>query len=298
MCILIILFVFSFCVYAIFVSEVGLIQSSAKVEQYVASGQILRISVFGIINPYLNGLASAGLLINSGFAWASATGSLCKSRKEAVLSGVFSFSVYTAFASDVGLIQGSAKVEQYVASGQILRISAFGIINPYLNGLASAGLLINSGFAWASATGSLCKSRKEAVLSGFFSSLLFYISTAVVVCLMLLSIDHVAGKEVPMLAVIQYFLPELSVVYSLIIMLAIFSTISGRLFLIGERYGRGNKKLSLAIATGITIFASVGASFISFSKISNMMFSIFGTVGIVLGVVVLTRFCISKAHKK
>jgi uncharacterized membrane protein YkvI len=211
-----------------------------------------------------------------------------------VILFVLSFGVYAAFASDAGLIQGSAKVEQYVASGQILRISAFGIINPYLNGLASAGLIITSGFAWASATGSLCKSRKEAVLSGVFSSVLFYILTAVVVCLMLISIDQVAGKEVPMLAIIQYFLPELSVVYSCIIILAIFSTISGRLFLIGERYGHGNKKLGLAIATGITVFASVGASFIAFSKISNMMFSIFGTVGIVLGVIVLTRFCISK----
>jgi uncharacterized membrane protein YkvI len=211
---------------------------------------------------------------------------------------VFSCAVYAAFTSTLGPMQGSAKVEQYVASGQILRASAFGILNPYLSGLASSGLLIGSGFAWASATGSLCKSRKEAVLSGVFSSVFFYVSTAVVVYLILISIDHVAGKEVPMLAVIQCFLPGLSAVYSCIIILAIFSTISGRLFLIGERYGRGNKKLSLAIVTGITVFASVGASFIPFSKISNMMFSICGAVGIVLSIIVLTRFCMSKSRNK
>ncbi|MDO5116079.1 MAG: hypothetical protein Q4D58_08300 [Synergistaceae bacterium] len=211
-----------------------------------------------------------------------------------ILLFVFSCAVYAAFTSALGPIEGSAKVERYVASGQILRASAFGFMNPYLGGLASAGVLINSGFAWASATGALCKSRKEALLSGVFSAVFFYLSTAVVVYLILISIDHVAGKEVPMMAVIQYFLPGLSAAYSCIIILAIFSTISGRLFLIGVRYGRGNKNLTLAVVTGITVFASVGASFIPFSKISNMTFAICGAVGFLLGVIVLTRYCMSK----
>lgn len=215
-----------------------------------------------------------------------------------VLIFVFSCAVYATFTSDLGLIQGSAKIDQYIASGQILRTSVFGIMNPYLSGIASAGLLINTGFAWAAATGSLCKSRKEAVLSGVFSPVFFYVPTAVVVYLILVSIDHVAGKEVPMLAVIQYFLPGLSAVYSCIIILSIFSTISGRLFLIGERYGHGDKRLSLVIVICITIFASAGASFISFSKISNMMFSICGVMGIVLAVIVSARFWMVNSKNK
>ncbi len=215
-----------------------------------------------------------------------------------ILLFIFSCAVYAAFSFDLGPLQGSAKVEHYVVSKQILRASAFGIMNPYLSGLASAGLLIGSGFAWASATGSLCKSRKEAVLSGVFSSVFFYGSTAIVVYLTLISIDHVAGKEVPMLAVMQYFLPGLSAVYSCIIILAIFSTISGRLFLIGERYGHGNKARTLAVVTSITVFASVGASFIPFSKVSHMMFSICGAVGIILSIVVLIRFWMSKTRIK
>lgn len=207
---------------------------------------------------------------------------------------VFLCGIYVAATSEISMVTGSLNVEKYVASGEILRASAFGIKNPYFSGVASAGLLISSGFAWASATGGLCKNRKEAVLSGIFSPLFFYGSMAVVVYLLLVALDHVAGKEVPMLAVIQYYLPVLSSAYSVIIILAIYSTISGRLFLIGERYGGGNKKLTLAIVTGITVFAAVGASFIPFSKISNFMFSICGAVGIILGLIVVVKFSLTK----
>jgi uncharacterized membrane protein YkvI len=213
-----------------------------------------------------------------------------------IVAFVFLCGIYVAVTSEISMVIGSANVETYVARGEILRASAFGIRDPYLSGVASAGLLISSGFAWASATGALCTNRKEAVWSGVFSSLFFYGSMAVVVYLLLVAMDHVAGKEVPMLAVIQYYLPVLSSAYSAIIILAIYSTISGRLFLIGERYGRGNKKLALAIVTGITVFAALGASFIPFSKISNFMFSICGAVGIILGIIVVVKFSLTRVR--
>lgn len=202
--------------------------------------------------------------------------------------------IYATVTSSVGPVEGSAGVEQYAASGEILRSNTLGLKNPYLSGLTSGGLVISSGFAWASATGTLCKTRKQAVLSGLFSSLFFYAATAVVVYLVLIAMPEVAGKEVPMLAIVQHFLPILSPVYSGIIIVAIYSTISGRLFLIGERYGRGNRLLTLGIVTGITILAVVGASFIPFSKMSNLMFSFCGAVGILFGLIVLVVFCKNK----
>ena len=210
---------------------------------------------------------------------------------------VFACGVYGAVTVDPSALWDTAAVEGYVASGRILRASAFGVINPYLSGLASAGLLIGSGFAWASATGTLCASKKEAVLSGVFSSVFFYAATAVVVYLLLLLMDRVAGKEVPMLAVIQYLLPGCSAAYSCVIILAIFSTISGRLFLIKERYGRGDPVRGAVLVTAITVFATAFAAIIPFSRLSNIMFSICGAVGIVLSAVVLLRFCLRKQPK-
>ena len=205
---------------------------------------------------------------------------------------------YVIFTSDIGPFAGSANVGQYVEMGRILRANTFGIQNPYLSGFSSAGLLICSGIAWASATGALCNSKREAVWSGILSSILYYVTTAVVVYLVLTSMDHIAGAEVPMLSVVQFFLPKLSAVYSLIIILAIFSTISGRLFLIAKRYDHGNKKMNIAIIISITILAVAGASFIPFSIISNVVFSIMGAVGIILVIIVLTRFLIAQIQKE
>lgn len=202
---------------------------------------------------------------------------------------VFGCGLYAAYYKGTGPGYGSLYIDEFVAKGKILRSSAFGLYNPYLSGVASAGLLIGSGFAWASATGDLCRRKKEAALSGVFSPLFFYAATGVVVYLLLVVMEHVAGKEVPMLAVVQHLFPALSVAYSVIIVIAIFSTISGRLFLIGERYG-GDRKRTLIVVTGITIFASAFASIIPFSKVSNFMFSICGAIGIIFGGMILVKF--------
>jgi uncharacterized membrane protein YkvI len=206
--------------------------------------------------------------------------------------------IYATFTSNLNPVEATLKIQQYVASGTILRASAFGIRNPYLSGIASAGLVIGSGFAWASVTGTLCKTKKEAILSGVFSSIFYYLSTAVVVYLLLISIEHVAGKEVPMLAVIQYFLPGLSIFYSAIIIIAIFSTISGRLFSIGEHYSNGNKKTNSLIIVSIATLAIFGASFIPFSKISNIVFSLCGAVGIIFSMIIIIKFFLNRIENK
>ena len=66
----------------------------------------------------------------------------------------------------------------------------------------------------AKSGGGLCGSRKEAALSGIFSSMFYYAATAVVVYLVLTAMNHIAGAEVPLLAVVQFFVPKLSAVYS------------------------------------------------------------------------------------
>lgn len=197
--------------------------------------------------------------------------------------------VYVACTAHGSLVAAGANAEKYVAAGEMLQCSVFGIKNPIVAGLASCGLLLGSGFAWASATGTMCRSKKEAALSGVFSGLFYYASTAIVVYLLLMAMDHIVGKEVPMLGVVQYFLPGLSVFYSCVVVIAIFSTISGRLFLIGEHFGGGDRKRTLLIVTGITVFAAVTGSFIPFSRISNWMFSLCGAVGILLCLLVLRK---------
>ncbi len=202
-----------------------------------------------------------------------------------------------AARNDTGPFAGSVNADSYAASGSIMRISIFGIEDPLLSGLCSGGLMLSSGFAWAAATGRLCSSKKEALLSGVFSSVFYYAASAIVVCLMLMNMDRIAGDEVPMLSVITEYMPVIGSVYSFILCFAIYTSISGRLFLIGERFGGGSRKKTLAIVTVITAAAVICSLFVPFSRISNFMFSVCGTVGIVLTIVILVRTAMGKNGK-
>ncbi len=194
----------------------------------------------------------------------------------------------------VGPVEGSKNIERYVADGSIMRISFLGIEDPVSNSLCAGGLLVSSGFAWAAVTGRTCSSKREALASGLFSSLFYYAATAIVFYLCLISTDEIAGVEIPLLAIVTRFTPALASAYSVIICLAVFSNITGRLYLLGERFGGGSRKRASVLSSAITLFAVVGGSFISFSAISNFLFTLSGTVGIVIGVVILVRAALGR----
>lgn len=204
--------------------------------------------------------------------------------------------IYIFIKSGISPEAGSINVQRYVSERKILQANIFGIKNPWMSAVASAGLLINSGMPWASATGALCKNRKEAILTGLFSGILYYSTQFIVVYINLVSMDFIVDSEIPILAAIQYFLPCLSLVYSCIIILAIFSTVSGRLFLVVSRFAHGNNKIRVLLTIAIVIIASTAGSFIPFRLISNIMFSISGAVGIIICILILSRSIINKRN--
>lgn len=203
--------------------------------------------------------------------------------------------VYVFLTAGNGPVEGAANAARYVAEGKILPANIGGLKDPWSSALASAGLLINSGFPWALATGALCRSRKEAVLSGIFSAVFYYGAKSIVVYLNLVDMDFIAASEVPILAVIQHHLPQLAPVYSVLILLAIFSTVSGRLFLVADRFGQGSRTRSLVISFALIVAASLIGSAVSFSLISNLLFSFNGAVGIIICAAVARRALFPKA---
>lgn len=205
--------------------------------------------------------------------------------------GLAAYALVTIGASPT---EGAANAAAYAESGQIIRVEPFGLQSPVTSGIASAGLLISSGFAWAAAVGTLCKSRKEALASGILSALFYYVLIGVATYLICTNMDVIAGKEVPILAIIQHVLPFLTPIFSVVILVAIFATITGRLFLIGERYGKGNRKKSLIIITLLTVVSAAAGSFLPFGQLSNVLFLVCGVGGAIIGIIILVRFCFKK----
>ena len=198
-------------------------------------------------------------------------------------------SAYLLIGKGITLPIGRDAADAIARSGEVKRIGLFGLSSPLFGGFLSAGLVIVSGMPWVASTGSLCPDRKSAVLSGILSGLLFYLAEAVAVWLNLVSLDKIAGKEIPILAVFQEYFPPLAAVYSVIILLAIFSTVSGRLFLFSSRLDRGNRKARIAVSVGVVIVAAVGGIILPFSLISNLLFTASGCLGLFLGVCILIR---------
>lgn len=214
-----------------------------------------------------------------------------------IVGSIICSAIYIFVTSDITVTQGAANVDKYVDDGLLLHAAFLGLKSWYFSSLASVGLLITAGFAWASVTGSLCQSRQEAMLTGIFSSVIFYSTFIVVTYMLLVSTDFVAGQEVPLLGVIQHFMPPLAIIYSGIIIIAIFATVTGRLFSIAERYGRGKKPVEFAIVLAITIVAIVGTKFISFSLLSNFLFLFCGATGVAMGLLLIGSYIRRKLVK-
>lgn len=196
---------------------------------------------------------------------------------------------YLTFVKGITVPVGRETADAVAASGKVLRIGLFGLSSPLFGGFLSAGLVIVSGMPWVASTGSLCPDKKSAILSGVLSALLFYLAEAVAVWLNLVSLDRIAGKEIPILAVFQEYFPPLAAVYSVVILLAIFSTVTGRLYLFSSRIDKGNKKVRTAVSVGVVILAAVGGIILPFSLISNLLFTASGCLGLFLGVCILVR---------
>lgn len=200
----------------------------------------------------------------------------------ALIVAFIAITAVVALAGGVPELPGLDEAEAFAERGELLRVSLFGVKGPVLSGVISAGVLVGSGFAWGAATGALCPNRAAAAASGASAAVSYYAATLVSVFLTLSALGTAAGAEVPMLAVVRHYIPALAPFYSLVIIAAIFSTITGRLFLISKRYGRGSRRLSLAITLGTAAFALAGGAFIPFGRITNIMFEINGAAGLAL----------------
>lgn len=202
---------------------------------------------------------------------------------------VLGCALYIHFKLGLSINIPQERIDAYVSAGTIKRIEFLGLSNPFFCGILSAGLLIVSSLPWAASTGALCGSQKAALWSGILSAVIYYAAKCVVIYLNLISLDQIAGEEVPILKVFQTFVPAVAMIYSAIIVMAIFSTVSGRLFIIASRFDRGQRRLHILITVATLVIAALGGTFISYSSLSKVMFTLNGGIGLLLGIVIIVR---------
>ena len=165
----------------------------------------------------------------------------------------------------------------------------FGIHHPILGGVYYAGTLLICSIPWVITSGSALRSRKEVMTTSILSALFFWGCAACAVTTLLLNTDAVAGKQVPMLAAVQNMLSVLAIPYAVIIVMSIFTSITGMLWVMGDRFSKQGTKKFYAIVIGTTAFGVIGGSVLPFAQIVNVVYSFFGLTGLILGVFVIIK---------
>lgn len=211
---------------------------------------------------------------------------------------VFGIAIYTLISSEKSALEGSANVLNYVKEGSILQAGTFGIRNPIFSAFSYTGSFIMCGIAWMAAIGITIKNRKTAIVAGITSSGFFFVGCALVVYTLLVNMDAISGKQIPILAAIQNMIPVLAGPYTIIIILGIFTTATGQLFLLADRFSGGNKKRHYGIIGGTAIFAVIGSAFIPFNILVNILFSFMGFLGICVGLFIIGSYVISQMKNK
>lgn len=196
--------------------------------------------------------------------------------------------IYMILTADVSPLEGAKNTAQYVAEGKILQPTVLGIKNPILAGLSYGGVLMLA-LPWVTSMGSLLKSKKQAAATSVLSALFLFAAAFSVALALMLNLDDVAGSQIPMLAAVQAHLPLLAGFYSIVIILGIFTTATGQLFILADRFSQQGTKKFYAIVFGTVAFGIATGSFIPFTTIVNIVYSVLGLSGVILSVFLLVK---------
>lgn len=197
--------------------------------------------------------------------------------------------LYMIVTADQSPIAAAANTQTYVEEGIILQPSFFGETNPIMAGLFYSGILTLA-LPWVTSMGKLLSNTKQAGVAAFCSAIFLFSAAMAVAVALMINLDAVAGTQIPMLAAIQHTLPMLAFPYSIVIILGIFTTATGMLFLLSDRFAVEGSKKSYAIIFGTAAFGAIGGTFIPFSIIVNIVYSILGFSGDLLAVLMIIKF--------
>lgn len=219
----------------------------------------------------------------------------------ALLVFIIIVAVSSLLFADTSIMEGANKIPQLVDEGLIIEPGLFGYVNPWLTTIYYVGCTIILIFPLTIQWGKdHIHSNKEAIAASVLSALFFGGTGAVMVYSMLVNLDYIVenGIQVPILTVLEKNVPILAPAFAIVIILAIFSTITGFLWLIGRRFAPDKSKKQNIIVICLSIFGIFFGSFIPFSTFISMVTPTSGIFGMALFICMLVQHCRHKQFSK
>ena len=103
--------------------------------------------------------------------------------------------------------------------------------------------------------------------------------------------DYIAqtGAQIPMLAAIQNMLPALALPFSVVILLGVFTTITGYLWAVGRRFAEDRTKKQAVVVVITAVLGVSVASVIPLDKLVNFIYPLIGAAGLVIFVGIVIK---------
>ena len=204
--------------------------------------------------------------------------------------------VYCFGTTELTIMEGQRHVLRYVEEGTFLQAQFMGIDNPVVSVVSLVGAYITLGVVFNVALGQNCKSHGDIWGGAVCSAAFFTIGLTMVLFTIVFNMDYIASikAQVPMLAAIENTIPVLALPFSIIILIGVFTTITGYLWAVGRWFAEDRtKKQRIVVITLAAIGVSV-ASFIPLSQLVNTIYPLIGIVGIVIFIGIIVRMMTDK----
>ena len=201
------------------------------------------------------------------------------------------FGIYCILACPQSITEASSRMPEYINEGKVLQVSILGISDPFWSGLNYGGVNLIVAVPFVAALGGKTGSRAEAVSGGAGAGLIFMVPVLFSAVTILLNLDYIAvyGQQVPSLAAVTNMLPSLSWIYLIILVLGIFSTLTGYTWLITDRFTEEGSRKSIVLCVVVVFAGMIAGGFLPFNVILNRIFPVAGLVGMLLTVLIVIK---------
>ena len=175
-----------------------------------------------------------------------------------------------AIASNPG---GLATAPEFIenADPPILKASGFWLLSGILYGIMNIYPLASFG----SAMGADATSKKEAIIAALVGAVALALGALCITLSQLANIDIVFNQDIPTLALASHYLPAVAGVFSVILLLGIYTTVTPNLWAVAQAFGkdRSKKYVIATIVAGVAVF---GISFLPYGELMNMIYPVAG----------------------
>ena len=176
--------------------------------------------------------------------------------------------ITTLFGQPTLLAEASRAIPKLGAESASSNWAWSGALYAFLCLMMSIPFLVNCG---ASA-----KNLKEAKAMGVVGTVAFTIAIIMLVMSELVNYKIIIGKQVPTLVIASHVSPILETIFSILIVVAIYSAVSSLLLMTVRKFAVDKTKKFNIIATALTVIGMLFGGVIPFNKLVNVLYPLAG----------------------